>query len=155
MRTAVDTNILLDLLIPGAAAGDESERKLDNALESGALVISEPAYAELAALFAQQSDLDTFLAATGIGLEPSNREGLYLAGKALGEYHSRQPSGQTCPQCGVMQVVRCQQCGSNMQPRQHVVADFIIGAQAFVRADALLTRARGYYSTYFPELELV
>jgi len=46
MITAVDTNILLDILIPDAPAQDTSQQLLDAALEQGGLVISEIVYIE-------------------------------------------------------------------------------------------------------------
>ncbi|MBI2913149.1 MAG: type II toxin-antitoxin system VapC family toxin [Chloroflexi bacterium] len=153
MITAVDTNILLDVLIPDAPHGDESERALAEAVRGGAVVISDPVYAELAAHFAEQEDLDGFLADTGLRLEPSRAGALYRAGRAWSEYIRRRPA-LACPQCGSTQDVRCKDCGASVQPRQHVVADFVIGAHAAVQADQLLTRDGGYYSTYFPGLKL-
>ncbi len=58
MITALDTNILLDLLIPGAPHVPDSERAILEAAAAGAVIISEPVYAELAARFATRSDLD-------------------------------------------------------------------------------------------------
>lgn len=154
MITAVDTNILLDVLIPDAAHGEESERALGEAAQTGALLISEPVYAELAAHFAGQEPLDRFLTDTGIRLEPSGAEALYRAGRAWSEYLRRRPATLACAQCGAAQDVRCDQCGASIQPRQHVVADFLIGAHALAHADRLLTRDRGYYATYFTDLAL-
>ena len=142
MITAVDTNVLLDVLIPDAPHGDESELALAEALRAGAVVISDPVYAELAVHFPDQEHLDRFLADTGLRLESSNAEALYRTGRAWSEYVRRRPA------------LACPQCGASVQPRQHVVADFIIGAHALVQADQLLTRDRGYYATYFPELAL-
>ncbi len=153
MITAVDTNILLDVLIPDAPHGDASERALAEALRAGAVLISDPVYAELAAHFPDQQRLDRFLADTGLRLESSNAEALYRAGRGWSEYIRRRPA-LACPQCGATQDLRCDKCGASVQPRQHVVADFIIGAHALVQADQLLTRDRGYYATYFPELAL-
>ena len=154
MITAVDTNILLDVLIPSAPHGDQSERALAEAVRAGAVVISEPVYAELAAHFADRADLERFLADTGIRLEASGAEALYTTGRAWSEYLRRRPASLACPQCGAAQRVRCDRCGASVQPRQHVVADFLIGAHAIVHADTLLTRDRGYYATYFPDLKL-
>ncbi|MBM2827164.1 MAG: nucleotide-binding protein [Dehalococcoidia bacterium] len=154
MITAVDTNILLDVLIPDAPKSEGSEAALLQALRSGAIVIGETVYAELAAHFLDREDLERFLGDTGIRLEPSTPEALHLAGQTWREYLRRRPSSLVCPQCGSPQEVQCVRCGANLQPRQHLLADFLIGAHALVLTDRLLTRDRGYYSTYFPRLAL-
>ena len=154
MITAVDTNILLDVLVPGAPQVDFSEHALTEALQAGAVVIYEVVYAELSAHFLQQEELDRFLTDSRIVLKVSSVEALYRAGTAWRLYRSRRPESLVCTSCGESTDVACEACGAPIQPRQHVVADFLIGAQALVEADRLLTRDRGYYRTYFPELRL-
>jgi predicted nucleic acid-binding protein len=153
--TAVDTNILLDILIPGAPHGDESERLLTESLGDGSVIISEIVYTELSAHFPVREPIDTFLNEIGINMHPSGNDALFLAGKTWRDYVRRRVSTAVCPSCGIIQEFRCTECGSVIHPRQHVVADFLIGAHAVIHAERLLTRDRGYYRTYFKDLHLV
>ena len=154
MITAVDTNILLDVLIRSAPHRDESEQALKESMAAGATVISEAVYAELASRFDTEQELDRFLRDTGIRSEPSSAEALFLAGRAWVEYLHRRPSFLTCSSCGASQDMQCPSCGTEIRPRQHVVADFLIGAHATIHADRMLTRDRRIYRTYFARLQL-
>jgi predicted nucleic acid-binding protein len=151
--TAVDTNVLLDVLVPNAPSRAASLKALDVAA-AGGLVLADAVYAELAAWFPDRASLDRFLSDTAIRLAPSSTGVLHAAGVAWRRYTQRRVPAVTCPACGASQTVVCQRCGRELSPRQHVLADFLIGAHALENADQLLTRDRGYYATYFPRLRL-
>ena len=118
-------------------------------------MISEAVYSELAPRFLSHNALAQFLTDTGVRLEPSGADALYLAGRQWREYLERRPQLMVCPACGSAQDARCGSCGNRLAPRQHVIADFMIGAHAVVHADRLLTRDLGYFRTYFPNLKMV
>ena len=72
MITAVDTNILLDILLPNARYVSQSTRALEDAA-SGSLVICDPVYAELCVHFESQSECDEFLGDNDIRVEALSR----------------------------------------------------------------------------------
>jgi predicted nucleic acid-binding protein len=152
--TAVDTNILLDILIPDKANLLSSKKMLDEYTLKGQLIICELVYAELASQFAENHALQAFLSDTGIKLVPSGEKVLNLAGKTWKEYAGKKKIGLQCHTCGKAVHVTCPSCKAAVTARQHIISDFIIGAHALVFAELLLSRDRGFYRTYFRNLRI-
>ena len=130
MTTAIDTNILLDILIPNEAFYDASAAALERSA-SGLLVVCDIVYAELSVHFEKQMDCDEFLESTEIRVEPLTRRAHFLAGRAWRQY--RRKSGK----------------------RNRIIPDFLIGAHAQEQATRLLSRDRGFYRELFPSLKVV
>lgn len=153
MITAVDTNALLALLY-GDDYAAASEEALRHAYREGRIVITPVVYSELGAdgHFETSAELDRFLEDFSIQLVEPSREALFPAGQRFQEYTDRRPNGLQCPSCGTEQTVYCEECSTDLTPRQHIAADFVIGGHAAANADALISFDTGFYSTYFPSL---
>lgn len=128
MITAVDTNVLLDIFIAGDRHGPQSKERLVAAYDAGAIVVSDVVYAELVPAFRDRAALDSALLELGATLSPIDSTIAFEAGMRWKRY--RAAGG----------------------PRNRIIADFLIGAHAMTVADVFLTRDRGFFSSYFPEL---
>ena len=129
MITSVDTNVLLDVFVSDAPHHLQSQAWLIGAYDRGALLVCDVVYAELVPAFGDCSALDGALRQINATTSPLDTAIAYEAGLRWSRY--RQAGG----------------------PRTRIMSDFLIGAHAVASADTLLTRNRGFYATYFPELQ--
>ena len=139
MRICVDTTILLDILKDEYKGFQD---KLYMALEKREdLVATSVVYAELMPQFKGKTKmLNQFLEEHQIFVEPLGVDSVIAAAQAWMRYLKRK-TREKCPQCGL-----------RLNLKKHFLSDFYIGGFASAKCDAILTRDRGIYTKYFPEL---
>jgi predicted nucleic acid-binding protein len=130
MISGIDTNVLLDILVPNERFYDAAAAALQDSATAGSLVICDIVYAELCVHFESQGDCDDFLASNEIRVQALTREAHFLASRAWRTY--RLQGGK----------------------RTRILADVLIGAHAYTQATRLLSRDRGFYHQLFPSLNL-
>ena len=131
MITAVDANVLLDVFLPDDRFGPQSREQLRIAYSTGTLIACDVVYAELVPAFRDRAALDRALQGVNVLVSPVDTAIAYEAGLRWARY--RRAGG----------------------PRQRILPDFLIGAHALATADAFLTRDRGFFESYFPDLRKV
>jgi predicted nucleic acid-binding protein len=129
--TAVDTNVLLDVLSANPEFGMASRAALSECLAEGNLVACDIVWAETASGFdSERSAIDAFQR-LGIELSVLVQPAADAAGTAWRAY--RRAGGS----------------------RARLAGDFLIGGHALVQAERLLTRDRGFFRSYFKSLKIL
>jgi predicted nucleic acid-binding protein len=128
--TAVDSNVILDLLTGSREHGAGAGAALRRAAADGAIVASTAVWAEVVGAHDDPHLAEERLDRLDIGLVPDDRKVAVEAGRV---YRAYPKAGGT---------------------RRRILPDFLIGAHALVHADRLLTRDRGFYRSSFKRLPI-
>lgn len=131
MITAIDTNVLLDILGGDPKFGQLSAGALRRCISEGAVVACEVVWAETAIFFEKESQYLKAMETLGIAFDPIAQGAALRAGSVWRQYRG------------------------NGGKRTRVAADFLIGAHAVSECNRLLTRDRGFYRSYFKGLKVL
>lgn len=131
MITAVDTNVLVDVLWDDPEYAARSQAALSQRRSEGRLVACEIVWAELFAAAPSSASLLSAMEEIGVEFSAVGVAAAEAAGYAWREYRAR---GGT---------------------RDRLIADFVVRAHALCQAERLLTRDRGHARTYLPELVIL
>ncbi|MGY0504230.1 type II toxin-antitoxin system VapC family toxin [Luteimonas sp. e5] len=128
---ALDSSVLLDILIDDPRHSASSERCIADALAHNEVVVCEVVVAEVQAMLDTSTSLVEVLAGTGIRFDAISDTAAMRAGHMNKRFRSR--GGR----------------------RERAVPDFLIGAHALLQCKGLITRDAGFYRDYFKGLKVI
>lgn len=131
MPILVDTNVIIDALLPASLFHRAARDAMLDLVEDERLVINEVIWSELAPMAGDEEELAAVCRRLLLEREEIGWKAAYLAGEAHARY--RRSGGM----------------------RERTLPDFYIGAHALVAGHRLLTRDAGRYRAFFPSLEIV
>lgn len=132
MITAVDTNVLVDVLEPDPRHGPASLAALKRCRREGALIACEVVWAELATAYCdKEQQLQQALEQIGLRYSALEREAALAAARCWARHRQRSKG------------------------RDRIAADFLIGGHALQQADRLLSRDRDFYREAFRPLKVL
>lgn len=131
MPVLVDSNVLLDVFTEDKTWYSWSSEMLAKEAEDDLLYINPVIYSEISISFDTIEALEDAIPNNYILREEIPYEAAFLAGKCFVKYRR---SGGT---------------------KQMPLPDFFIGAHAAVKSWSLITRDKGRFNTYFPNLDVI
>jgi predicted nucleic acid-binding protein len=151
----IDTNPLVYIYNGVPGFGEKYADLLYELSRKNILVIPKIVYGELSLIFRNDQELDDFLRDTGIVIVEMEKELYLVAAKRWSKYNERRIL--MCSSCGrKLERLTCTGCKAEIRVRQHILTDFLIGACALhFEGRIIVTSDAGYYSTYFPELDII
>jgi predicted nucleic acid-binding protein len=128
---AVDSSVLIDMLIDDPVHAEASLSCIEEALAVDDVVVCEAVVAEVQAMLDTSVSLMDTLGGLGVRFEAITEASAMRAGHMNKRFRAR--GGK----------------------RERVVADFLIGAHALLQSSALITRDGGFFRDYFKGLKVI
>ena len=127
----VDTNVIIDIIDDMSAKQAACLEKLEEALSQGQVFICDTVYAETSVGMSSREELDQVITSLGLSRRTASNDTLFRAGIAYRKYKQ------------------------NTGPKNNVLPDFFIGAQAEVDTMPLITSDVKRMTGYFPNLVVI